>query len=37
VKGSAIPWEIGGSDGVKLTSFYGDLFGWTLRPAGEGR
>lgn len=36
MNGSVIHWEIGGRDGEKLARFYGDLFGWTPQPAGEG-
>jgi predicted enzyme related to lactoylglutathione lyase len=29
-----IHWEIGASDMARLGAFYGELFGWTIAPAG---
>jgi predicted enzyme related to lactoylglutathione lyase len=36
MKNPVIHWEIGGHEGEKLAWFYGELFGWTPQPAGEG-
>jgi predicted enzyme related to lactoylglutathione lyase len=33
---AVIHWVIGGHEGEKLAWFYGELFGWTPEPAGEG-
>ena len=29
-----VHWEIGGPNAEKLQSFYADLFGWSITPAG---
>ena len=36
MRNPVIHWEIGGHEGEKLAWFYGELFGWTPQPAGEG-
>ena len=33
---SVIHFEISGPDGAQLTTFYRDLFGWTITDAGPG-